>query len=243
MAQWRRYPGAKARRQRHLSDDDAHRLAAQWSLWQSISTPIPTRGDTTTCANRRHNLALAIDSLHHQLIPPGGAFSLSQQLGEPSEAAGYRAGPVFVRGQVLQDSGGGLCLIATNLYQLFLHAGCRILERHNHSIDAYGEERFFALGEDAAIAHGTKDLAIRNPFSTPVLLRIRLGSHTVQSELLGPGARPLQTLVQSTVLERHPPAIGQQHPGWQVCTARFIKRPSCGGWQQDAVSFSHYQPC
>ena len=243
MAQWRRYPSTNARRKRQLNDDEAHRLAAQWSLWQATSTPIPNRGDATTCANRRHNLALAIRSLHQQLIPPGGAFSLSQQLGEPSEAAGYRAGPVFVKGQVLQDSGGGLCLIATNLYQLFLHAGCRILERHNHSIDAYGEERFFALGEDAAIAYGTKDLAIRNPFPTPVLLRISLGSHTVHSELLGPGAKPLQTLVQSTVLERQPPAIGQQHPGWQVCTTRFIKRPLGGGWQQDDLSFSHYLPC
>ena len=107
MAQWRRYPSPNARRKRQLNDDAAQSLAAQWSLWQSISTPIPNRGDATTCANRRHNLALAIRSLHQQLIPPGGAFSLSQQLGEPSEAAGYRSGPVFVKGQVLQDSGGG----------------------------------------------------------------------------------------------------------------------------------------
>ena len=96
---------------------------------------------------------------------------------------------------------------------------------------------------EQAIAYGTKDLAIRNPFPTPVLLRISLGSHTVHSELLGPGAKPLQTLVQSTVLERQPPAIGQQHPGWQVCTTRFIKRPLGGGWQQDDLSFSHYLPC
>ena len=120
---------------------------------------------------------------------------------------------------MLQDSGGGLCLIATNLYQLFLHAGCRILERHNHSIDAYGEEGFFALGEDAAIAYGTKDLAIRNSFPTPVLLRISLGSHTVHSELF----------TDAGVVHGAQPSCGK-------CAPRV-------SWLQDDLSFSHYLPC
>ena len=243
VARWRRYPLASHLKAHHLSEQAANTFAAQASLWQSITTPIPERGDAEICANRRHNLGIAIAALNNRLIHPGAAFSLSQELGEPSEAAGYRAGPVFIKGQVLRDAGGGLCLIATNLYQLFLYAGCRILERHNHSIDAYGEERFYSLGEDAAIAYSTKDLAIRSPFQSPMLLRIRLDAHAVHSELLGPGTRPLQTLIQSTVLERQPPANDQEHPGWQVSTSRFSKKPSCVRWQQDYLSFSHYQPC
>ena len=70
------------------------------------------------------------------------------------------------------DVGGGLCLIATNLYTLFLKSGCQILERHNHSIDAYGSGRFYELGEDAAIAYAYKDLAIRNNFKVALLLKI-----------------------------------------------------------------------
>lgn len=243
VARWRRYPWSHQLTRQHLEAQAAAAFASEACVWQTISTPIPERGDATTCANRRHNLGLATRALHNRLILPGGAFSLSQQLGEPSEANGYRAGPVFIQGQVLREAGGGLCLIATNLYQLFLYAGCRILERHNHSIDAYGEERFYALGEDAAIAYSTKDLAIRNPFRTPILLRIHVGEHAVHSQLLGHGPRPVQTLIQSTVLERHPTAPGQQHPGWRVSTSRFIKRPSSSGWRQDYLSFSHYQPC
>lgn len=165
IARWRRYPFRHSLSNRQLVETAADSFAAQCTTWQAISTPIPNRGDASTCANRRHNLELAIRSLHNRLIPSGEAFSLSQLLGEPTEAVGYRAGPVFVKGHVLTNTGGGLCLIATNLYQLFLYAGCRILERHNHSIDAYGEERFYSLVEDAAIAYGTKDLAIRNCFN------------------------------------------------------------------------------
>ena len=147
MAHWRRYPSKRQLRQWQLDTKTAEAFTAHAGLWQSISTPVPQRGDATICANRRHNLQLAISTLNNRLILPGNSFSLSQQLGEPTESAGYRAGPVFVRGEVLRDTGGGLCLIATNLYQLFLHAGCRILERHNHSIDAYGEERFYPRGK------------------------------------------------------------------------------------------------
>lgn len=243
IARWRRYPFHHSLRSRHLFESAAESFATHSTVWQSISTPIPERGDSSTCSNRRHNLALAIRSLHNRLILPGEAFSLSQQLGEPTEAAGYRAGPVFVRGHVLKDSGGGLCLIATNLYQLFLYAGCRILERHNHSIDAYGEDRFYALGEDAAIAYSTKDLAIRNPFKQKMLLRLHLDEHALHSEILGPGPRPVQTLIQSTVLERVAPASHQQHPGWQVSTSRFIKQRSWPTWRHDYRSFSDYKPC
>ena len=243
IARWRRYPFRHSLRSRQLAEAAAASFTTQCTTWQAISTPIPERGDASTCANRRHNLELAIRSLNNRLILPGGAFSLSQQLGEPTEAAGYRAGPVFVKGHVLKDTGGGLCLIATNLYQLFLYAGCRILERHNHSIDAYGEDRFYALGEDAAIAYSTKDLAIRNPFNDKMLLRLRVDEHALHSEILGPGPRPVQTLIQSTVLERIPPASHQQHPGWQVSTSRFIKQPSWTTWRHDYRCFSDYQPC
>jgi len=243
MAHWRRYPSKRQLRQWQLDTKTAEAFTAHAGLWQSISTPVPQRGDATICANRRHNLQLAISTLNNRLIHPGNSFSLSQQLGEPTESAGYRAGPVFVRGEVLRDTGGGLCLIATNLYQLFLHAGCRILERHNHSIDAYGEERFYPLGEDAAISYTTKDLAIRNSFRQPMLLRISLLEHAVRSELLGPGSRPLQTFIQSTVLERLMPSTTQHLPGWHVSTSRFIQQPSQTRWRQDYQSFSHYQPC
>ena len=201
------------------------------------------RGDALTCANRRHNLNLAIEAINNRLLRSGEAFSLSQHLGEPSATNGYRSGPVFKQGHVLSDSGGGLCLIATNLYQLFLHSGCTILERHNHSIDAYGDERFYSLGEDAAIAYTTKDLVIRNPFAQPLLLKLSLGNHSIHSELLGRGTRPIQTIVQSVVLERQPPLKGQQHPGWSVSTSRFTKKQSDQNWQQDYLSFSDYTPC
>ena len=239
IAIWRRYP----RRPRRLPAAQAAGMAAALQTWQTSTTPIPDRGDETTRANRRHNLTTAIEAINHRLIAPSESFSLVQMLGEPSQANGYRAGPVFVGGQVLSDAGGGLCLIATNLYQLFLYSGCRIIERHNHSIDAYGQGRFYELGEDAAIAYSYKDLVIRNPFQVPLLLCIELRDHDVQSRLLAPGSRSLQVMVRSQILERHPAAPGQTHPGWSVATSRFCRSHGSRQWRQDYLSFSEYKPC
>ncbi|MDB4677326.1 VanW family protein [Synechococcus sp. AH-551-B05] len=241
IARWRQYPLDLS--SRYLTGALASAFQAKASCWQTISTPIPTRGDEITCTNRLHNLHLAIKAINNRFLKSGEAFSLSQHLGEPSEANGYRSGPVFKQGQVLSDAGGGLCLIATNLYQLFLHSGCTILERHNHSIDAYGEERFYALGEDAAIAYTTKDLVIRNPFAQPLLLKLTLRNHSIHSELIGVGSKPIQTIVQSVVLERQPSSGSQKHPGWSVSTSRLTKKQTDRNWRQDYLSFSDYNPC
>ena len=242
VALWRRYPAARNRRP--LSSDQAASEQKGAHTWQTTSTPIPNRGDATTCANRLHNLATAIRSINHRMIQPGEAFSLSQHLGEPTQKNGYRVAPVFVAGEVRSDAGGDLCLIATNLYQLFLYSGCTILKRHNHSIDAYRAERFYKLGEDAAIAFSYKDLAIQNPFNRPLLLCICLRANDIQSRLLCSDPKPIQTIIRSQVLERHAP-MGQQvvNAGWSMSTARFSRPISSGSWLQDYLSFSHYKPC
>jgi vancomycin resistance protein VanW len=119
-------------------------------------------------------LKLASQKLNCLDINPQKIFSFSARIGEPTKANGFREAPVFVRGQVLTDVGGGLCLIATNVFNTLLYAGCEILERHCHSIDAYGESRFYELGQDAAVANGYKDLIIRNHSQIPLQLRFEV---------------------------------------------------------------------
>ncbi len=125
IARWRQYPIDLS--SRYLTGALACEFQTKGSSWQTISTPIPTRGDEITCTNRRHNLELAIKAINNRFLKSGESFSLSQHLGEPSEANGYRSGPVFKQGQVLSEAGGGLWLLASCLYQLFLHIGCTIL--------------------------------------------------------------------------------------------------------------------
>jgi vancomycin resistance protein VanW len=240
VAIWRRYPRNPSAL--ILNEEEFIQLANQFVNWGSSITRIPSRGTLEIQNNRIHNLERAIGLTSNRLILPGQVFSLYQHLGEPTLENGFHVGPVFVDGKVRSDVGGGLCLIASNLYSLFLKSGCQILERHSHSIDAYGDERFYELGEDAAIAYAYKDLVMKNNFNHPLLLEISICDNTVQSRLLSKLAKPVEVIVKSHILQRISPSREDEPCGWQICTTRCVKEHN-GRWRQDYVSFSYYTPC
>ncbi len=224
-------------------------------LWGESVTLIPDRGTAEIRANRLTNLRLAAGRIDRLLWNPRQIFSFCHRVGDPTLRNGFQPGPVFVGGRVLTDTGGGLCLLATNLFHLTLHAGCEILERHCHSIDAYGEQRFYELGQDASIAYGYKDLIVRNASTIPLLLQLRVKPEQghVISSLWGQARQPWRTRVNSQILEQLPSSDPAGTSGWIVSTQRFLREssPAAGSgaradqrcrWQQDYQAISVYQP-
>jgi len=216
-------------------------------LWAAFKTPIPDRGTPQIRADRLWNLQLAAQHIDGLLLPAGAIFSFSHRVGEPSLRRGYRAGPVFVKGKVSVGAGGGLCLMATNLFNTFLLSGCEVLERHCHSIDAYGEQRFYALGRDAAVAYGYKDLVMRNSTAIPLQLRVHVVATTgeVASSLWGEKPCPLQVAVESRVLQELAPNADDQLPGWVTETVQKVRhvRAADAGWVVNYHGISDYAPC
>lgn len=215
-------------------------------LWVEFSSPIPQRGSADVRENRLWNLNLAASRLHGLILQPQQILGFWNRVPPPTLANGFREGPVFAKGQVTIDVGGGLCLIATNLYKAFLLVGCQILERHGHSIDPYGSQRFFVLGEDASVAYGYKDLVIRNSFRVPLQLRFEVleKAGIVRSQVFSTQPCPITVKVESTVLETLPPPTPEGLPGWRVETIRSIANsPSSTDWQVDYRTTTLYQPC
>ena len=249
----RGYPFFYAQKQ---SSQPSHRYP---HLWCESATPIPDRGSPETRANRIANLLLAASKIHHLQLESGQIFSFCHRVGNPTLRNGFKAGPVFVRGQVQTGVGGGLCLIATNLFHLFLTSGCQILERHCHSIDAYGVDRFYQLGQDASIVYGYKDLIVRNSSSVALQLRLQVlpEADQVVSSLWGQAENPWQVQVNSIVLQEVPSPWVNGVSGWVVATHRYVRtRPHAVpakpvspnmvealAWKLDYHTMSLYQPC
>ena len=223
--------------------------------WQESITPIPDRGNPEIRANRIANLRLAASRIDRLNLDPCQIFSFCHCVGDPLPRHGFKEGPVFAGGRVVTGSGGGLCLVATNLFHLGLHGGCQILERHCHSIDAYGDDRFYQLGQDASIAYGYKDLMIRN--NSGIQLQIRLQvlpeQGVVVSSLWGTAPQPWQSKVTTTVLEELPSTDPEGVSGWIVATQRFRNQPKSRSgsspwvakppqWRLDYRSISTYSP-
>lgn len=222
-------------------------------LWGESVTTIPDRGSPEIRANRIANLQLATSKIHQLQLDVGQIFSFCHRVGDPTVRSGFKEGPVFVRGQVQTGVGGGLCLIATNLFHLFLTSGCQILERHCHSIDAYGVNRFYQLGQDASIAYGYKDLMVRNHSAVPLQLRLQVLPEQGQviSSLWGQAPYPWQVKVNSIVLQELPAPLAKGVSGWIVATQRYKRNqsdylpPRTEGeeWRLDYHTLSVYKPC
>lgn len=203
-------------------------------LWSETVTLIPVRANP---ANRQRNLELAVASLQGLHVRSGQVFSFWRSVPAPTLANGFLPGPAFSRGKIIQDVGGGLCLVSTNLYNTFLQAGLEILERHHHSIDPYGDSRFFPLGRDAMVYYGYKDLAVRNGNGFPFSLRLELDDRQLRSCLYAPQPLLEPPQLESEVVEQWPAPGPQGMPGYRTQTLR---------WEQGRETyrdFSNYAAC
>jgi VanW like protein len=144
--------------------------------------------------NKIHNIALAISRMAPLVLAPGQAFSFWDRALAPTVENGYRDGAMFVNRRVIASVGGGLCQLSGAIYNLALLAGLHILERHNHSIDAYGEERYIPLGRDATVAYGRKDLRFRNPHRFPVAIELHVDQRQVSGRVTG--TQPLDCAIR-----------------------------------------------
>lgn len=155
--------------------------------------------------NKLHNIRLAIGRMEPFVLDPGEAFSFWKRALAPTAENGYREGAMFINHRVSTSLGGGLCQLSGLIYNLALLAGLDILERHNHSIDAYGEDRYIPLGRDATVAYGRKDLRFSNPHSFPVQLQLHVDAQRASGKVYAPQTLDAHVRIETELLETIPP--------------------------------------
>jgi vancomycin resistance protein VanW len=95
----------------------------------------------------------------------------------------------------------------------------RITERWCHSVDSYGEARYFELGRDAAIEFGYRDLRFVNPFTEPVVVCIEVTHDRVIAEIRA--ARPAAGRIDF-IIEGVEPPPGSARGSFAVSTIRTL---------------------
>ena len=183
----------------------------------TVDLPNPTFNDmlgqyTTTFgtsgaqSNRNHNLQLATNRyLNNIIVLPGETFSFNGIVGGTTTAQGFRTAPGFVDGGTEPMPGGGICQVASTLYNAVIRsAGLRIVERRSHSqtVD------YVPRGMDAMIFFPARlDFRFSNNLNHPVRIigvyeaRGRLTFRimgVMESENNGISYRFIQTRVSTT---------------------------------------------
>lgn len=138
-----------------------------------------------TLPERMHNVELAAARITGVVVAPGETFSFNDEVGEVSYRSGYKRGYGISQenGEVvtIPSEGGGICQVATTLFQSVFWGGYPIVERnwHLYWIPRYGARPRGLKGLDATIdqvydSSGkllyAVDLQWRNNTEAPILV-------------------------------------------------------------------------
>jgi vancomycin resistance protein YoaR len=146
--------------------------------------------------DRTHNLRLAIQAINKHVVMPGEEFSTDQAIGPRLAARGFREAPIFQDGEVTPATGGGICQIATTIYNAALFAGLDVTKRAHHSQPV----TYAPAGRDATVYAGVLDLRFRNTTGAPILILGSLGGSKVNVKIIGQRAASRKVRLERTGL-------------------------------------------
>ncbi len=113
-----------------------------------------------------YNVKLASKSLKGIVLSTEEIFSQNQLIGPYTKERGYRKGASFAGPNIVESEGGGVCKIASTLYNVAILSDLETIERHNHSMPV----NYVPYGQDATVAYGYKDFRFKNHKDFAILI-------------------------------------------------------------------------
>ncbi len=130
---------------------------------------------------RTQTVRRAISLIDGRVVPPGGTLSVNQSVGERTAARGFGTGIVFVDGKLDTQLGGGMCQVATTLFNAALLANLKIVERHQHVRTV----PYVKPGQDATVYWGQKDFKFENDTQAPIYISYKTTATHAICDLYG----------------------------------------------------------
>lgn len=160
-----------------LSFDDA--LSA--GIVSQISSFTTEYSSGAGTENRNHNIHLVSDLLNGSIVEPEGVWSYNETAGNCNEEAGFLGAGSIVNGEYTDEVGGGICQVATTVFNAVYEAGLPVVSRSNHSLYIAS----YPAGRDAAVSWPDLDLKWSNDSQSDILLLMTYTDTTVTATLYG----------------------------------------------------------
>jgi vancomycin resistance protein VanW len=100
------------------------------------------------------------------VVEPGEVFSQNKKIGPYTQYRGFQKGPTYIGSKLSTTIGGGVCKIASTLYNATVLGSLPVIERHFHNMPV----PYVPYGQDATVAYGAKDFKFKNNTSFPILI-------------------------------------------------------------------------
>lgn len=123
--------------------------------------------------DRTTNLKVASKAINGTILQPGETFSFNKVVGKRTKAKGYKDAYIFTGSTShTLGTGGGVCQVASTMFNAALLGNFQIIERHQHS----QRVAYVPLGRDAAIYWGSEDFKFKNNTSRPIKINMSVSN-------------------------------------------------------------------
>ena len=119
--------------------------------------------------DRTTNLKIASKKINGTIIQPGETFDFNKVVGSRTAAKGYKKAHVFTgENSTTMGLAGGICQVASTVFNTALISNVKIVERHQHS----QRVSYVPLGRDAAISGNAQNFRWKN--NTKYAIKIKM---------------------------------------------------------------------
>ena len=151
-------------------------------------------------APRVGNIDRMASAMDGKVLKPGETFSLNDATGERNVANGYQEAGILVDGELVPGIGGGVCQVATTLFNSVFSAGLDVVQRSNHSLFVSA----YPTGKDAMVNFPSQDLKFKNDTEFGVLVKARVSARELTVSIY---SSPLGRTVSETTSPQTNPKL------------------------------------
>jgi len=178
---------------------------------------------------RSANIANAASKINGVVVYPGQEFSTLAHIAPFTVENGYFEAGSYFGGKLTDSVGGGVCQVASTLYNAVLQAELEVTKRSNHGLTV----DYVQLSADAAVAESSgMDFCFKNNTQVPVLLSAYVENKTLVIELYGYDTRSEARTIKYVheVLEEYEPGedIYEDDPELPVGTTEVKQKAHKG---------------
>lgn len=176
-------------------------------------------------SGRSENIKLASNSINNTLLMPDEEFSFNKSTGPRSVEAGYKEAPVIISGELVPDTGGGVCQVSTTLYQAAVRSDLEIIARRNHGLPV----NYVPLGQDATVAYGYIDFKFKNNKNHPIYIESFIKGNRLFVKIHSKKLDNISIDLESEVVEVIDPKIEvKKDKNMYLNEKKIIKEPKKG---------------
>ncbi len=151
-------------------------------------------------AGRIGNVKLSAKLINGIVLNSGDTFSYNDSVGKRTEARGFKPAPAYVKGETVDEVGGGICQTSSTLYLACLLSKMEITERYAHRyVPAYID-----WGMDATVSWGGPDYKFTNNTLYPVKIVTEYSKGYLTIKLLGTNIDGIRVKMTNEVLSKTP---------------------------------------